>query len=284
MHDDRALIEERLSRALRQRIRPALYVRTAPLQVRAWHVDGEPVPASDALAAHADGKYESFEIGQPWGSPWSTTWFELTGQVPADWAGERVEVVMDLGFDGEGPGFQAEGMAYDADGVPIKGIAPLNAYVPVAEGVENVHLFIEAAANPSILHDFLPTEMGDRLTAPDAKLYRLVKAELAVRHEDVWQLIHDVEVLDEVMRQLPVTEPRRHLILRAPSTARSTRLTCMTCLVRRRLLASSWPTRSRRRRTPAHTTSRRPGTRISTAHGCGRCARPSARLLVRSPT
>ncbi|GAA1696303.1 glycoside hydrolase family 38 C-terminal domain-containing protein [Fodinicola feengrottensis] len=215
MHDDRALIEERLSRALRQRIRPALYVRTAPLQVRAWHVDGEPVPASDALAAHADGKYESFEIGQPWGSPWSTTWFELTGQVPADWAGERVEVVMDLGFDGEGPGFQAEGMAYDADGVPIKGIAPLNAYVPVAEGVENVHLFIEAAANPSILHDFLPTEMGDRLTAPDAKLYRLVKAELAVRHEDVWQLIHDVEVLDEVMRQLPVTEPRRHLILRA---------------------------------------------------------------------
>ncbi|WP_163506344.1 alpha-mannosidase [Fodinicola acaciae] len=215
MHDDRKLIEDRLSRALRQRIRPALYVRTAPLTVRAWHVDGEPVPTADALAAHADGRFESFEVGQAWGTPWSTTWFELTGEVPADWRGERVEVVLDLGFEGDGPGFQAEGLAYDIDGVPIKGISPKNAYVPVADGTGNVHIFVEAAANPAVLHDFLPTDLGDKLTAPQVKIYRLAKAEIAVRDEDVWQLIHDVEVLDEVMRELPVTEPRRHLILRA---------------------------------------------------------------------
>ena len=73
--------------------------------------------------------------------------------MPADWAGRRVEVVIDLGFGGDWPGFQAEGLVHDLDGRVIKGLEPGNRYVPVtarASGGEPVELLVEAAANPSV--------------------------------------------------------------------------------------------------------------------------------------
>ncbi|MFD9910791.1 alpha-mannosidase [Streptomyces sp. NPDC059063] len=214
MHDDRLLVEERLERALRQFIRPAQYPDRVPLTLSAWHAPGEPVPAAAALAA----AYEPFAIGTEWGSPWSTSWFRLEGRVPEEWEGRRVEVVVDPGFTGEGPGFQAEGLVYDASGVPLKGVHPRNRHVPVAaraHGGEPVRLFLEAAANPTVLHDFVPTRLGDILTAGDRPIYRFAAADLAVLDEEVWQLILDVEVLSELMAELDPALPRRHEILRA---------------------------------------------------------------------
>jgi alpha-mannosidase len=57
--------------------------------------------------------------------------------------------------------------------------------------------------------------MSDRTTAPDEPIYRFARAELAVLDETVWHLVLDIEVLNELMRELPTTEPRRHEILRA---------------------------------------------------------------------
>ncbi|MFE0101864.1 alpha-mannosidase [Streptomyces sp. NPDC059009] len=214
MHDDRRQVEDRLERALRQFIRPAQYAHRTPLTLSVWHTPGEPVPVAEAMAAD----YAPFEPGEVWGKPWSTSWFRLEGTVPKEWEGRRVEVVVDLGFTGEGPGFQAEGLAYDASGVPLKGIHPRNQYVPVAaraQGGEPVHLLLEAAANPTVLHDFVPTRLGDVLTAGDRPLYRFGAADLAVLDEDVWQLVLDIEVLAELMPELDADRPRRHEILRA---------------------------------------------------------------------
>ncbi|MEV6418519.1 glycoside hydrolase family 38 C-terminal domain-containing protein [Streptomyces sp. NPDC051662] len=214
MHDDRSLVEGRLERALRQFIRPAQYAAREPLSLSVWHAPGEPVPVERALR----GTYEPFTTGTEWGSPWSTHWFRLEGVVPEAWAGLPVEVVIDPGFTGEGPGFQAEGLVYDASGVPLKGIHPRNRYIPVASpaaGGEPVQLLLEAAANPAVLHDFQPTSLGDVLTAGDRPLYRFAAAELAVLDEEVWHLILDIEVLTELMRELPVDRSRRHEILRA---------------------------------------------------------------------
>ncbi|GLW17990.1 alpha-mannosidase [Streptomyces sp. NBRC 13847] len=214
MHDDRLLVEERLERALRQFIRPAQYAARVPLRLSVWHAPGEPVPVDEALAA----AYEPFAVGEPWGPPWSTSWFRLAGRVPQEWAGRRVEAVIDPGFSGDGPGFQAEGMVHDADGVPLKGIHPYNRHVPVGNpvgGGEEVRLLLEAAANPAVLGDFSPTDLGDVRTAPRAPLYRFAGADLAVLDETVWQLILDIEVLSELMHELPVDSPRRHEILRA---------------------------------------------------------------------
>jgi alpha-mannosidase len=213
VHDDRAQVEARLDRALRQRIRPALYAATAPLTVRVWHAPGEPVPVTEALAAD----YQPFEVGTRWGPPWSTSWFQVSGEVPAEFAGKRVEAVFDLGFGG-GPGFSAEAMAYQPDGSPVKALHPRNRYVPIATeaaGGERVELLLEAAANPEVLHGFEPNELGDRLTAGDQPLFTFAQADIAVLDENVFHLVLDIEVLSELMRELSTDNPRRHEILRA---------------------------------------------------------------------
>ncbi|WP_107417910.1 glycoside hydrolase family 38 C-terminal domain-containing protein [Streptomyces sp. CB03238] len=214
MHDDRHLVEGRLERAVRQFVRPAQYAARVPLTLTAWHAPGEPRPVSEALEA----AYEPFAPGTAWGPPWSTTWFRLRGTVPDGWAGRRVEAVIDPGFTGDGPGFQAEGLVYDAGGVPLKGVHPRNRHIPVAapaRGGEPVDLLLEAAANPAVLRDFRPTRLGDVLTAGDRPLYRFASADLAVLDEEVWHLLLDIEVLDELMRELPADRSRRHEILRA---------------------------------------------------------------------
>jgi alpha-mannosidase len=215
MHDDRRQVEDRLDRVLRERIRPAQYAASVPLDLAAWHVPDEPVPVADALNAG----YEAFAVGSAWGRPWSTSWFRATGAVPDGWAGRRVEAVFDLGFHGGWPGTQAEALAHDLAGRPLKGVAPVNAYVPIADaalGGEPVGLLIEAGANPDILgRGFLPTPLGDRATAGDQPLYRFGRADIAVLDEDVWHLCLDLDVLGELMRQLGTGDPRRHEILRA---------------------------------------------------------------------
>ncbi|MFF3325586.1 alpha-mannosidase [Streptomyces sp. NPDC002889] len=214
MHDDRTLVEGRLERALRQFIRPAQYAARTPLTLAVWHAPGEPVPVAEALR----GSYEPFATGTEWGAPWSTSWFRLDGTVPEEWAGRRVEAVIDPGFTGDGPGFQAEGLVHDASGVPLKGIHPRNRHIPVAApaaGGEDVSLLLEAAANPAVLRDFEPTPLGDVLTAGDRPLYRFASADLAVLDETVWHLVLDIEVLSELMRELPADRSRRHEILRA---------------------------------------------------------------------
>lgn len=214
MHDDRTLVEARLERAMGQFVLPAQYAERVPLVLSVWHVPGEPVPVGQALQAD----YETFTTGSAWGKPWSTSWFRLTGRVPEEWAGRRVEAVIDPGFTGDGPGFQAEGLLHDASGVPLKGIHPRNRHLTVgapASGGEPVHLLLEAAANPAVLHGFAPTHLGDVLTAGDRPVYRFRSADLAVLDEPVWQLVLDVEVLSELMHELPMDRPRRHEILRA---------------------------------------------------------------------
>jgi alpha-mannosidase len=220
MHDDRKLVEGRLDRVLEQRIRPAVHTATVPLELTAWHVPAEeerdgPVPAERALAA----PYGPFAVGERWGRPWSTTWIRAVGTVPAAWAGRRVEALFDLGFVGDWPGNQAEALVHDAAGQPVKGIEPRNQYVPVAApaaGGERVDLLLEAAANPDILAGgFRPTPLGDRSTAPPEPLYTFARADLAVLDEDVWHLALDTEVAAGLMRELAVTDPRRHELLRA---------------------------------------------------------------------
>jgi alpha-mannosidase len=135
-------VEARLERAMGQFVRPAPYAERVLLVLSAWHVPGEPVPVDQALRA----EYAPFTTKTAWGKPWSTSWFRLTGRVPEEWAGRRVEAVIDPGFSGAGPGFQAEGLLYDASGVPLKGIHPRNRHPPVgspAEGGEPVHLLLE---------------------------------------------------------------------------------------------------------------------------------------------
>ncbi|AQA16078.1 alpha-mannosidase [Streptomyces malaysiensis] len=216
MHDDRRIIEARIRKLLDRVIRPALHGAARPLGLSAWFVDGEPVPVADAL----DADYEPFALGATWGGPWATTWLRAGAEIPEEWAGRRVEAVFDLGFDlTKGPGGQAEGLVHDAHGSPLLGLHPYNRSVLLAEsatGGARVDLLIELAANPPIVGSAgLHLHHGAPETAGSEHIYRLEQAEIAVREDDVWHLIHDIEVLDELMHELPVGSSRRHDILYA---------------------------------------------------------------------
>ncbi|MFB8756917.1 alpha-mannosidase [Streptomyces nigra] len=220
MHDDRTLVEARLKRVLDERVRPAVYRESVPLDVAVWHAPDEPVPVAEGLAAAP----EPIEVGARWGAPWGTSWFRVTGTVPEAWAGRTVEALLDLGFDENMPGFQCEGLVYRPDGTPVKGLNPRNQWVRVAapaEGGEEVRLHIEAASNPVILdyHPFLPTKLGDKETAGSEPQYTLTRMDLAVFDEEVWQLVVDLEVLGELMAELPVESARRWDLLRAVERA-----------------------------------------------------------------
>lgn len=218
MHDDRTITEVRLARFVRERIAPAIYARTVPLSLSSWDVPDEPVPALEAMRQ----EFQPQEHGAAWGRPWGTTWLRLQGEVPESWGSgpdTAVEVVVDLGFTTEAPGFQCEGIAWRPDGSIIKAISPRNQYIPLkllGTGMA-VDFYVEAAANPDMAQGwtFAPTPLGDKETAGGAPQYRLGTIAIAELNQCVWELQQDVWTLAGLMEQLPPELPRRHEILRA---------------------------------------------------------------------
>ncbi len=220
MHDDRQITEQRLRRFQAERLEPAEYREALPLSVTAWVTPGEPVPFGQAVR----GRYTPLAPGTDWGAPWGTTWLHVTGRVPPAWGHARVlpgdvrvEALVDLGFDRASPGFQAEGLAYDSDGNPLKTIAPRNSHLSLALGAgDEINFFVEAASNPNVAAGaYHPTPLGDPATAGSVPLYRLGRVQVALLDVAVWELLRDVEVLDGLMRELPADRPRRAMILRA---------------------------------------------------------------------
>jgi alpha-mannosidase len=218
MHDDRRLVEARITRELHERLMPAMYRHSMPMAAEAWEVPGEPVPFADAAAA----TFAPVATGYRWSRPWGTTWFRFTADVPEDWVGRQLEAFIDLGFGRlfGGDGFQAEGLVYSDTGVPLQGVHPRRTGVPLpVQGPGPLTLIVEAAANPRLGPGFRPSHMGARETAGDAPLYRLGDVLLCQRDETVFQLLLDIEVLDGVMRALPETDTRRRRLLHQLETA-----------------------------------------------------------------
>lgn len=218
MHDDRKLTEARLERVLRERVWPAVHGPSVPLEVSRWDAPGEPVPALEGINA----PHTPAAAGDAWGPAWGTTWFRFRGRVPQEWAGRTVEAVLDLGFDANMPGFQAEGLVHRPDGTVVKGLNPRNAWVRLPGTETEVDLHVEAAANPVILGNppFQPTDLGSAPAGPEgAPLYRLARADLAVFQEEVWDLAMDLDVVGGVMRELDPGDPRRWELLRAAERA-----------------------------------------------------------------
>ena len=94
MHSDRNLIESRLKRVLEERIRPAVYPESVPMEVGIWTAPDEPVPVAEGIAAPRT----PISVGARWGAPWGTSWLTVSGVVP-DGAGNGMSAA-----DGSGGG------------------------------------------------------------------------------------------------------------------------------------------------------------------------------------
>jgi len=207
MHDRRREIEERLSRT-RERVREAVFTPLSGLALEVWHVPpsadgtiGEPVP----FAVARDASYTACRVCDRWGPPWGTSWFHVTGVVPAD--AVDPEVRLDLGWSTRSPGFQAEGLVFTPDGQHVKGLNPRNSWLPVEPG-QHLEWYVEAAANPD-LPGWNPTSLGSRHTAGSDPLYAVSRAEVCSVAVEVRELYWDLDVLEGLMLSLAETDARR---------------------------------------------------------------------------
>ena len=270
MHDDRELVEERITRELTERVLPLVHPERRPLAVEAG-------PTLDDLAP--------FAVGGRWGPPWGTTWFRFTGEVPAAWSGRRVEALLDLGFAADSPGFQCEGLVRDAKGRPVQGIHPRR----------------QARRRRRRAGAGRARRRGG--VEPDAPAVPPVAARLA-RHggharrctassgpsscastPTPRRCCTTSTSSTRVMRTLPLDDPRRARI-RVAIVAGARRAGAAARRMRRRGGRGARRGRAGARRcppAPAPTASSRPVTPTSTRRGCGRCARPCASARARSP-
>lgn len=222
MHRDAAPIEERLDRFMRDRLIPGVYSGKQPLSVTAWRVPREPVPFSFA----ASQEFEPVQIGWRFGRAWSTVWLRIQGTVPAEWISANEphltpEVLIDFGYNTSRSGFQAEALAFDTSGKPIKAVAPKNSWIPWSLKQPEIDFYLEVAANPDLAgeYTFTPTEFGDWDTSPEDPLYELKHLHLAMRDLRVWELVQDFWTIRGLISALPEESTRRHGLLRACEVA-----------------------------------------------------------------
>ena len=218
MYQDSQATLERLDRFVRDRIAPAIYQDCVPLSISAWQAPREPVPFDEAVKQ----QFEPVELGWRFGRAWSTLWLKVTGTLPQAWGKEEpadlaAEVVIDFGYNTSRSGFQAEALAYDTDGLPIKAIAPKNSWLPWSHSRTEISFYLEVAANPDVAgeYTFEPTEFGDWDTAPETELYELKKLHLARRNKQVWELWQDIWSLRGLIDSLTENSTRKHNLLRA---------------------------------------------------------------------
>ena len=178
-------------------VEPAVFGPRATLVVSAFHLPGEPIAYDGAVA----GSFEPFDVGGIWGPTWGTTWFHLRGVVPADWAGEEVA----LRFEMTAP---AEALLWRG-GSPLVGLSWLRRDAVLrrrAEALEDVDLYVEAAANPPVpAHDAQvdwPLLLADPGGPPG---FRLLRCELAVRRREVYGLACDLRTALELAEAAEAT-------------------------------------------------------------------------------
>ena len=183
----------------------------SPSRVEVQHLAGEPEPFADVVRR----PFEPCAVGLSGGPPWSTSWFHLTGDVPAALRDRTVELHVDLGFTAATPGFQAEGLAYDADGRILKGIEPRTAYVPVSG--DSRRRLRRGRGQPDRVRRGVPADPARR------RADRPARPALPARPRPSWSpsttevraLGHDVEVLLGTVTSMLEGDPRRARVLTA---------------------------------------------------------------------
>ncbi|KAM6149989.1 alpha-mannosidase 2C1 isoform 2-T2 [Erethizon dorsatum] len=128
------------------------------------------------------------QVGDRFGPTWWTCWFRVELIIPEAWVGQEVHLCWES--DGEGLVWR--------DGEPVQGLTTegeKNSYIltnRLGEGdPRSLTLYVEVACN-----GLLGAGKGTMIAPPDPeKMFQLSRAELAVFHRDVHQLLVDLELL-----------------------------------------------------------------------------------------
>src|SRR5438094_4921321 len=181
---------------------------SAPLELSAFLVRGEPV----AIAEASRGRYAPFDVGESWGPPWSTTWFHIRGRVPSEWSGQNVVAVFDIGFEGRHTGFTCEALAWH-DGRPWRGVDPNHRWLPITS--PDVDFYLEASAIPTAVVSGpadAPSMIARRASA--AKAFGFRQPDRRCQDPAARKMALDFKTLYELAGALPDGD-RRSAILEA---------------------------------------------------------------------
>ncbi len=193
--------------AIELRLQAAVDRDQEPLELSAFHVRDEPIRFSEAIVR----EFEPFEVGGPWGPPWSTTWFHVRGRAPDRWAGQPVVALFDLGFDGPA-GFTCEALAWKPNGRPWRGVDPNHRWLPIEEGGD-VDFYLEAAANPrAVVSGPDDAQSMLALRSSPSPAFTLRQAELRLRDPEMRRIALDFKTLLELALALPEGALRSRLI------------------------------------------------------------------------
>jgi alpha-mannosidase len=191
--------------SIRDRLLAGVDRESAPLELSALTVRGEPISFGEAVRQ----QFSPFKVGEQWGPPWSTTWFHVRGKKPERWAGQQVVALFDLGFDGP-TGFSCEALAWK-DGRPWRGVDLNHRWLPV--DAPEVDFYLEAAANPRAIlagADDAPSMIELRQSPTPA--FALRQAEMRRQIPDLRRIALDFKILLELVAALPEGERRVRLI------------------------------------------------------------------------
>lgn len=178
-----------------------IYTELAPLKVKAW-VTREPVPYAERM----DGQPVELVPGARWGELWDCAWFHFEGMVPAEAAGKKVVLLIDV---------NGELCLVDRDGTPYQGLTNVNSEFDMSLGKPGkrvVHIAESAKGGETIdwWGDAGCNDLFGRFRSGTLK-----EAVIAECREDVRALYYDVEVLLELALQLPEDSSRRVQILQS---------------------------------------------------------------------
>jgi alpha-mannosidase len=184
---------------LLEAVRKAMYEPVADLTVVAY-ITKEPLP----FAQRTKGKKTPLKIGQNWGNLFDCGWFHFTGHVPASIAGKPTVLLIDV---------SGEGLVVDAKGNPVLGLtttaSPVDStsghlgkkVLPIASRAkagEKIDVWMDAGCN----------DLFGRYQGGGA----LLDARVAVCHEPMRGLYYDLEVLGDLLQQLPEDTARHQAI------------------------------------------------------------------------
>jgi alpha-mannosidase len=174
-----------------ERIRDLIYADHRPVQNMQVAGPVDRIGYAEAMKL----AYRPCALGEQFGPPWSTFWFQLRSAIPQEWAGQRVDLLWNTHSEGtlwiEGrsiQGLNGAPKAWTHDGRPDAMI------LEQARGGETVELAVEMACNR------IMGLMGWQADAPRSDIW-LAQADLARLDRQAWDLYHDYLTLQSLEQE-----------------------------------------------------------------------------------
>ncbi len=191
---------------LHERLKSSYYYQAVPLTA-SYHKSKEPIPWKDAHNL----EYSPITTGTKWGFAYDCAWFKLEGTVPDSFKGQYVVALVDVG---------GEACLYDDEGNPIQGLTNKRIEWTMTETIikKRIHLFPEAQGGEKVK---LMVDAGANniLGVKNVLTYESMvdgifnEAQLAIFDREKWNLRLDIELLYQMVVELPKTSRHRKLIL-----------------------------------------------------------------------